>query len=130
VHLDGRGPPRAEVQSWIGFSTGRWEGDTLVIETTNFLPGASNGPAPDSTQLKLTEYLTPTGPDARRYEARIEDPVVLTALYKIDVPWRRQPDYVQYEYACLEGNHSILDYITATGTRFAARRTQTALAAE
>ena len=124
VHLDGREPPPAEVKSWIGFSRGHWEGDTLIVETTNFLPGASAGPAPNSDQLKLTERFTPTGPDEMRYEARVEDPVVLTEPYKIDVPWRRQADYVQYEYACHEGNYSIRDYITATGTRFAARRAQ------
>jgi hypothetical protein len=122
IHLDGRAPPPPEVQSWLGFSTGRWEGDTLVIETSNFLPGASSGPAPNSTALKVTERLTPTGPDTMHYEAWIEDPVVLTAPYKIAVPWQRQPEYVQYEYACHEGNRSIRDYITATGSRFAEQR--------
>ena len=130
VHLDGRAPPPPQVTSWLGFSIGRWEGDTLVIETTNFQPGASNGPAPNSAALKVTERLTPTGPDEIRYEAWVEDPVVLTAPYKLDFPWRRQAGYEQYEYACHEGNYSIRDYITATGTRFAAARAARAAAAE
>ena len=122
VHLGGRAPPPPEVTSWLGFSVGHWEGDTLVIETANFTPGASNGAAPNSAALKVTERLTPTGPDEIRYEAWIEDPVVLQEPYKLDFPWRRNPDYEQFEYACHEGNYAIRDYITATGTRFASQR--------
>ena len=64
--------------------------------------------------MKLTERLTPTGPDQIRYEAWVEDPVMLTAPYKIDMPWRRNPNYEFYEYACHEGNVQIRGYITAT----------------
>jgi len=128
VHLDGRAPPPPEVTSWLGFSIGHWEGDTLVIETTNFTPGASNGPAPNSAQLKVTERLTPIGPDEVHYEARVEDPVVLQEPYKLAFPWRRQADYQQFEYACHEGNYAIRDYITATGTRFAEQRARVAQA--
>ena len=57
-----------------------------------------------------------------RYEAWIEDPVMLTAPYKIDIPWQRNPNYEFYEYACHEGNVQIRGYITATSPRFEALR--------
>lgn len=86
VHLDGRAPPPPGVASWLGLSVGRWEGDALVIETANCLPGASHRPAPNSAQLRVTERLTPTGPDPIRYGAWIEDPVALTQPYKLAFP--------------------------------------------
>ncbi|OYW45853.1 MAG: hypothetical protein B7Z08_01255 [Sphingomonadales bacterium 32-68-7] len=118
IYLDGRAAPPAEVTDYLGYSRGRWDGDTLVIETTNFTPGISNGPAPNSAQMKMTERLTPMGPNQMRYEAWIEDPVMLTAPYKIDIPWQRNPNYEFYEYACHEGNVQVRGYITATSPRF------------
>jgi hypothetical protein len=56
-----------------------------------------------------------------RYEAWIEDPVMLAEPYKLDLPWFSNPDYTIFEYACHEGNYSIRDYITATGTSLAAK---------
>lgn len=122
VHLGDEPPPPGEVQSWLGYSRGHWEGDTLVIETTNFLPGASAGPAPNSDRLHLVEHLTPVGPDEIHYEAWIDDPVVMTGQYKIDIPWRRNDDYGMFEYACHEGNVQVRGYITATSPRFAKLR--------
>jgi hypothetical protein len=118
VYLDGRDAPPAAVNQYLGYSRGHWDGDTLVIETTNFTPGMSNGVTPNSAQMKLTERLTPTGPDQIRYEAWVEDPVMLTAPYKIDMPWHRNPNYEFFEYACHEGNVQIRGYITATSPRF------------
>jgi len=122
VYLDGRPTPPPSVTDHLGFSRGHWEGDTLVIETSNFTPGVAAGPAPNSAQMTVTERLTPTGPDTIRYEAWIRDPVVLTEPYKLDFPWQRDDAYQFFEYACHEGNYSIRDYINATGSRFAARR--------
>ena len=118
VYLDGRDPPPADVTQYLGYSRGRWEGDSLVIETTNFTPGMSNGVTPNSAQMTLTERLTPTGPDQIRYEAWVKDPVMLTEPYKIDIPWHRNPNYKFFEYACHEGNVQIRGYITATSPRF------------
>ncbi len=122
VYLDGRAAPPPEVTDYLGYSRGHWEGDTLVIETTNFTPGISNGPSPNSAQMKVIERLTPTGPDQIRYEAWVEDPVMLTAPYKIDIPWQRNNAYEFYEYACHEGNVQVRGYITATSPRFAKLR--------
>ena len=117
VHLDGRALPPAEVRNWLGYSVGHWEGDTLVITTTNFEPGSSLGGVPNSEEMVMVERLTPTGPNEIRYQAKVTDPVVLTAPFAYDFPWRRKSDYVQYEYACHEGNVQIRGYIEGTGTR-------------
>jgi len=129
VYLDGRAAPPSEVTDYLGYSRGHWEGATLVIETTNFTPGISNGPAPNSAQMKVVERITPVGPNQMRYEAWIEDPVMLTTPYKIDIPWQRNPNYEFYEYACHEGNVQIRGYITSTSPRFEAMR-QARFAAE
>jgi len=122
VYLDGRPAPPPEYTQYLGFSRGHWDGDTLVIETTNFTPGMSNGVTPNSAQMKLTERITPTGPNQMRYEAWVEDPVMLTAPYKIDIPWQRNPNYEFFEYACHEGNVQIRGYITSTSPRFSKLR--------
>ena len=124
IYLDGRAAPPPSVQNYLGFSRGHWEGSSLVVETTNFTPGMSNGVTPNSDQMKLTERFTPTGPNQIRYEAWVEDPVMLTAPYKLDIPWQRNPKYKLFEYACHEGNVQIRGYITATSPRFAKLRQQ------
>jgi len=122
IYLDGRDAPPPEVTDYLGYSRGHWEGDTLVIESTNFTPGASAGPAPNSDKLHIVEHLTPVGPNEIHYEAWVEDPVVMTGRYKIDIPWRRDEDYGMFEYACHEGNVQVRGYITATSPRFAKMR--------
>ncbi|WP_120077577.1 hypothetical protein [Aurantiacibacter odishensis] len=124
VYLDGREPPAPDVQYDLGYSAGHWEGDKLVIETTNFRPGMSMGPAPNSDQLRITEHLTLMNDNQIHYEAWVRDPVVMEGHYKIDLPWLREDDYGMYEYACHEGNVQIRGYITATSPRFAEERAQ------
>ena len=124
VHLDGREPPPSQVQYDLGYSVGHWEGDTLVIETTNFRPGMSMGPAPNSDQLHITERLTLINPQQIHYEAWVRDPLVMEGHYKLDVPWLREDDYGMFEYACHEGNVQVRGYITATSPRFAQERSE------
>ena len=119
VYLDGREPPPANMQYDLGYSIGHWEGDTLVIETTNFRPMMSGG---NSDQMRIVEHLTLKNPDQIHYEAWVEDPVVLTAPYKLDFPWVRNPDYGMFEYACHEGNVQVRGYIMSTSPRFEAER--------
>jgi hypothetical protein len=121
---DHRGLP-ANMRNWLGESRGHWEGDTLVIETANFtgetpmnIVGPGNKPIPTSKEQKVTERLTMTGPGTIRYEASIEDPVVLTQPFKLDFPWTRNDDYELFEYACHEGNTVIPNYIRSTSPRF------------
>jgi hypothetical protein len=124
-----KGPPPAPVKGWMGYSVGHWEGDSLVIETTNFIPGqpiggegAGGHAIPNSEQMKVVERLTPTGPNHIHYEAWVSDPVTLSAPFKLDFPWTRRPDYVQYEYACFEGNEQTRGYIEGTSPFEVAKR--------
>jgi len=122
--IDGPAPP-AEVRQYLGFSRGRWEGDTLVIETTNLtgetplnIVGPGNKPLPTSKEQTVTERLTMTGPNTIYYEAEVRDPVVLTAPFKLAFPWSRDDDYGMFEYACHEGNTVIPYYVRSTSPRF------------
>jgi hypothetical protein len=133
IPLDGRPQLADGIKTWLGSSRGRWEGDTLVVETTNFnglspmaIVGPSNGTAgiPTSTSMKIVERFTPYGPGKLYYEAWVEDPVVLTAPFKIGYPWVRNNDYKLFEYACHEGNTLLWANIRSTSPRFAEFRDQ------
>jgi hypothetical protein len=133
IPLDGRPQPADGVKTWLGSSRGHWEGSTLVVETTNFnglspmaIVGPSNGAAgiPTSTSMKIVEHFTPYGEGKLYYEAWVEDPVVLTAPFKIGYPWVRNNDYKMFEYACHEGNTLLWANIRSTSPRFAGFRDQ------
>jgi hypothetical protein len=134
IPLDGRPPLPGQMTTWLGSSRGHFEGSTLVIETTNFnggspmvIVGPTNSPVPTSRALHVVERLTPTGPNTLQYEARVEDPDVLTGPWKMAFPWTRDEGYKIYEYACHEGNIQVGNYIKATSPRFEAlRRRKTA----
>lgn len=104
IHLDKvDGPPD---DLWMGHSAGRWEGDTLVVNITDFndntwLDRAGNF---HSDKMKLVERFTPISADAIRYEVTIEDPVVFTRPWKITMPlYRRlEPNAQLLEYRCVE----------------------------
>ncbi|MBO9576630.1 MAG: hypothetical protein J7494_12910 [Sphingobium sp.] len=131
IPLDGRAAPPRSISNWLGVSRGHWEGNALVIETTNFVPGVPLGnsggprPVPNSDQMVMKERLTPTGPDSIRYEAWITDPLELTAPFKLDFPWKRNDKYELYEYACHEGNIQMRGFIAGTSPKLAANRKAT-----
>jgi hypothetical protein len=125
IPLDGRAPLPGNMRKLLGVSRGHWEGDTLVIETTNLtgetpmnIVGPGNKPIPTSKEQTVTERLTMTGPNTIFYEATVRDPVVLTAPYKLAFPWSRDDDYRLFEYACHEGNTVVPYYIRSTSPRF------------
>jgi hypothetical protein len=116
IPLDGRSPLPATVRLLEGDSRGRWEGDTLVVETTNFsdrnwiATSAASGRMkgiPQSPALKIVERFTRTAPDRLDYEARIDDPVTFTRPWTLAFPLTRDDQYRIYEYACHEGNRAI-----------------------
>ncbi len=86
-----------------GVSRGRWEGETLVIETTQFRGGQSGGTGPN---MHLVERLTRLDPDTVSYEFTVTDPTVYTAPYTVMMPFRRT-DGSLFEYACHEGNYGL-----------------------
>ena len=96
--------PPAHVRPWLGDSIGRWEGDTLVVETTNFHPMQTYRGA--SENLKVTERFTRTGPDTILYKFTIDDPTTFTAPWSGEVPFNRIDEMI-YEYACHEANYAL-----------------------
>ena len=120
IPVDGRAHLPGEVREWLGNSVGHWEGNTLVVETTNFtgevpmtIVGPRSKPIPTSKQLKVVERFTRTGEKTMDYQVTVTDPVVMKGSWTAYEPWQRDPTYRIYEYACHEGNETIRDYITA-----------------
>ncbi len=104
VYLSDPGPP--PIDSWMGQSVGRWEGDTLVITVTGFNGQAWFDRAGNfaSEALRVVERYTRTGPDHLSYEAMIEDPKVFTRAWKISMPlYRRVERHARlHEFKCVE----------------------------
>ena len=100
----------AHVRPWFGDSWGRWEGNTLVIETTNIHPGMGFNEMRDkilnSEDMKVIERLTRLDEDNILYEFEIQDPRTYTEVWGGQVPWQSFDQQI-YEYACAEGNYSL-----------------------
>jgi len=94
-------PP--EIRSWLGDSVGHWEGDTLVVDTTNFRDETALGQA--SRNLHVVERFTRTDADTLLYQFTVEDPTVWTAPWSGEYVWPVSENKV-YEYACHEANYS------------------------
>jgi len=110
VPLDGRGHLGNGVRQWVGDSRGRWEGDTLVIETTNFLgETAFQG---SSASLHLTEKFRRVDADTLLYEFTVKDPSTWTKPWTAQVPMVKSDDHL-YEYACHEGNYGMTNLLSA-----------------
>jgi hypothetical protein len=110
IPLDGRPHPN-KIQQWLGTSRGRWEGETLVVETINLTDktsiGANGNGSRHSDQMKLTEWFTRVDPEMIEYKVRVEDPVAYTAPFTLRLMFTTQPDYEVYEYSCHEGNGAV-----------------------
>ena len=104
VPLDGR--PHVDLPQWTGDSRGRWEGDTLVVETVSFLRETSFSSGRTDANLHLTERFTRVEPGVLMYEATIDDPTVWTRPWTYQVPMTFN-DQPLYEYACHEGNYGL-----------------------
>jgi hypothetical protein len=104
IYMNDPGPP--PVESWMGQSVGRWEGDTLVVEVTGFNDRTWFDRSGNfhSDKLRVVERYTRVGPDHLRYEATIEDPEVFTRPWKIEMPlYRRvEPDAQLFDFKCVE----------------------------
>jgi hypothetical protein len=126
VPLDGRPMPPKSVTDWMGVSRGHWEGNTLVVETSNIRPGAApinaatiGGPTPAwntvpmSPDAHVTERFTLVNPNTMTYEMTYSDPKVWTKPFTLRVDWPRNQKYEFFEYACHEGDEQIRNYIVA-----------------
>ncbi len=104
VPLDGRPTLTDGIRQWSGDSRGHWEGDTLVVETSNF--NDQRRWRGSSANMKLVERFTRVDADTLEYEFTVTDPETWTAPWTAQQPMRRN-DLTLFEYACHEGNHSM-----------------------
>jgi hypothetical protein len=118
IPTDGRAHLPSSVRSYMGDSVGHWEGNTLVVETTNFNGtlgiGPNGGGIPGSDEMKLTERLTRLSDKSIKYELTVDDPKTYTGPWTISFPITHEPGYQLYEYACHEGNNAMRNMITGT----------------
>jgi hypothetical protein len=114
IPLDGRPPLDQRVRAWLGIPRGRWEGDTLVVETTNFhedrLWRASGG------ALRLVERFTRVGPDTLLYEFTVDDPASFERPWTVENPLPRSKPGI-YEWACHEQNYGLINVVIGAQIR-------------
>jgi hypothetical protein len=113
VPMDGRPHSDARLRSWMGDSRGRWEGDTLVIDTTNF--GDRTSFRGSSANLHLVERLTRLDADTIEYRFTVDDPTTWTRAWTVSYPIVRTEGPI-YEFACHEGNYGLRDILS--GARY------------
>jgi hypothetical protein len=109
IPLDGRPHLSQGVRQWLGDSRGRWEGNTLVVETTNFTDKTNFRGSTSS--LKLVERFTRVNAETIDYQVSIEDPGTWTSPWTVAFPMTKSPDNV-YEYACHEGNYGMFGILS------------------
>jgi len=112
IPVDGRPHVGSGIRTYMGDPRGHWEGNTLVVETTNFLGGklgllSHGGGTPYSDDLVLIERFTRVAENTLNYEATINDPRTYTKPWKIAFPLHRDPTYQMVEYGCHEGNYAL-----------------------
>jgi hypothetical protein len=117
IPLDGRAHASAEIRQYLGDSRGHWDGDTLVVDVTNFNgklgfrvdrpPGGVSGP-----DMRLTERFTRIDADTLRYQATVDDPATFTRPWTVQVELKRTSQ--QFEYACHEGNYSMVNMLSGS----------------
>ena len=118
IPLDGRPHLPAAMRQWLGDSRGRWEGETLVVETTNFTDKASFTGLPylrggSSENMHLVERFTRADSGRLVYEFTVTDPAAWTQPWTAVVPMRRTDSPI-YEYACHEGNYAMFNILTGS----------------
>jgi hypothetical protein len=119
IRIGGTHPPPA-VQLWLGDSVGHWEGDTLVVDTTNFsVKTHFRGSGP---RLHVVERFTRTGPGTIRYQFTADDPETWARPWSAELPFNTTNERI-FEYACHEGNYSMMNVLRgARAEEKAARR--------
>jgi hypothetical protein len=116
VPVDARPHLPASVRLWNGDSVGRWEGDTLLVDTTNYnsrgwiatqAAGGRIKGIPQTESLHVIERFRPVDANTIDYQATLDDPKMFTQPWTVEVPLHRDSAYRIYEYACHEGNHAV-----------------------
>ena len=125
VPLDGRAHASGAIRQWLGDGRGHWEGDTLVVETLHFngrLDGGNyqpshvtpTGPRGSGETLRLVERFTLIDANTIDYRVTVEDPQTFAVPYTAAIPMHRSaPGVTLFEYACHEGNHAMVNLLSA-----------------
>ncbi len=109
IPLDGQPHIGRNIRQWFGDSRGKWEGDTLVVDTTNFTDKANYRGSTDG--LHLIERFTRINADTVRYEFTIDDPTTFTKRWTTSIPMQHTDEQI-YEYACHEGNYGMVNLLS------------------
>jgi hypothetical protein len=116
IPLDGRPHRPAHMRAWLGDSRGRWDGDTLIVETTNFMPEAAFRGNSEvafrgwDEHLRVVERFTRTSADTLGYEVTVENPAAFTRPWTARLQMARSEE-LMYEYACHEGNYGFVNML-------------------
>jgi hypothetical protein len=119
IPLDGRPHINKNLKQWLGDSRGHWEGNTLVVETTNFRPddGAVFQNANPET-FRITERFSRVDAKTINYEFKVEDPQTWMKPWTAVIPWVKvDPEEQLYEYACHEDNYDIVHFLSGARAR-------------
>jgi hypothetical protein len=102
------------IRNYMGDSRGRWDGDTLVVETTNFAdrPGVGMNDIVPTEALKITERFSRTSATTISYSITVSDPMTWTAPFTIQYQLKRDDGYGMFEYACHEGNYALQNILS------------------
>ncbi len=120
IPMNGRPPPPDDIRNWLGTSYGYWEGDTLVVETTNFhedrkwrrIRGAGSN-------LHLVERYSRVEGDLLLYEATLTDPTTWEAPWTVEYPWPEMEPPGLFEFACHEQNYGLINVLRGARVRAA-----------
>ena len=118
IRLGEPDPVPDHVRPWMGNSWGRWEGDALVVETTNIYPLHTFRGITPTESLKVIERFTRVDEETILYEFTIDDPTTYTQPWGGEIPIRKV-DHLLYEYACHEGNYALSNILS--GARYQER---------
>jgi hypothetical protein len=125
IPVDGRPHVDSSIRLWTGDPRGHWDGNTLVVETTNFndkgwittnAASARMRGVPHSDALRLVERFTRVDADTISYEVTVEDPKIYTRPWTAAIPLARDESYQMFEYACHEGNRAIEHVLSSART--------------
>jgi hypothetical protein len=121
IPIDGRPKLGENIRLWNGEPRGRWEGNTLVVESTNYNNKGSIGTSaatgrmrgiPQSEAMKVTERFTRVDANTINYTVTIEDPKVYTKPWTVALPLNRDDTYQMFEYSCQEGNYAMANALS------------------
>jgi hypothetical protein len=112
IPLDARPHVGKNIATYMGDSRGHWEGNTLVVETTNLKPQPGVGGGLFSDAAVLTERFKRISQNDLSYDLTVNDPKTWTRPWTLHMPYKQDPSYKIYEYACHEGNYMMLDSLS------------------